>query len=1277
MSGGVSLAVWMGGVAREMNLLQEASNLRQQANVSARAQKPGSGSAGVAADAPDKADGRPGAGGAIDQDDQCRDLYLALLKLLNVTVTMDVLSGTSAGGINAALLGLSSAAGVDLGGLRELWLTAGSLDTLLRDPREKAPPSLLQGDKVLFAQLDSGIRNLYQHRFPVGDSGIAAPSTTVFITTTMMSAETSRFTDDYGTLVPDVDHHGLFTFDEQALASGDALTALALAARSSASFPGAFEPSFVPINAQIAADAGVPERPDMADFANMTRSHWAADGGLLANRPLTPLLAKVFSQPATGQVRRVLAFVVPDGGGTTRTTPQAVAGDDWEHPPTLAGALKADLGAQQSQSIAGDLQAARTHNERIDARHGLRRSLAELGSRLRSEDQQPPGSPPSDGLVTGRLLHEFERQQGSGLAQPLLTEVMRQLTTMQIPAAWAGQLAPGQQAETRMAKEMVHILGRGWHETQPAQRPGEGRAAPRAAAPSAADEEAAAWTAWTATADPYARAAMFGLPVFLAAQALVIHLIRRGYQRATDRGLRNKLAEHRAAVDDCSTPLPPGWTDESGQVRGYLKQAVAPGPDGRYRDLEVVAADLAEQKRQALLIGDGAVALQGAWARLAEATQSLLADLRPLSAADGRPSRADAAEAIGVYQRYFGDALEPPQVADRLLKLALAERALLPADAELDQPVEFVQFSANTRTLLAPADESAPAPQQLDSVTKLRGVEFHHFAAFYKSSWRAWDWMWGRLDGSGWLVHILLDPRRILAVAEDDPHAYPAGRRAACFATALRDATGLPAGLPGDCLEQDLAFLDDHNAEVPVSLPNSALFLAQAWQNLIAADELPTIGEQINIDNGHDPSLIGTAAAAKQKPPPDRWATTMHNLKQQKAAPEEFARQLPWCPVRQETLAGQLRTPAFAQVATKAAAVGTAALTAAPETPGAIRPVLTSARTVTRTGYMATKVTGGTAWKILLAGTVLALVGGVMATQGMMVVGLTGTIIALVGLYLIVLGAWELHRGVLGALVAITVLALLAALALHWVRIQLWGTGKDINSGLVPRDVLPWLSSTWWGGLAILGGIVLIGVLLSRIPRARPPRNRATQTPVPPAPAAARVPFKEAIPDTASEVLQFMPKNGQQDLAWVDGTIHELNELYNQLLRMQLATDVVGEATEDLTQSEKATVDARCAQIGTPLVQVREGSIILQLSQSTAYGVPVLATLGLILKKGPELAALPHKIQERWYSSAEEAEAARRSYEKLKQQSDIRSIEASASVTQAAIQQSARASIVQ
>lgn len=1094
MSGGVSLAVWMGGVAREMNLLQQASNLRRSPS--------------------------PAASADTDRDDQCRELYRSLLNLLDVTVTTDVLSGTSAGGINAALLGLASVTGLDLGGLRDLWLRTGSLDMLLRDPGEPNPPSLMQGDKVLFSQLNTGLDTFYHSAVKYPPPARPEMSTTVFITTTTMSGETSRFTDDYGTLVPDVDHHGLFTFDQEALGAGGkpALTALALAARSSASFPAAFEPSYVPVGSVIDPAQGVPEHPDMAAFANMTRSHWAADGGLLANRPLTPLLAKVFAQPATGQVRRVLAFVVPDGGGIPRAKPEPVPDDDWDKPLTMAGALRADLGAQLSQSIASDLEATRAHNERINARHDLRRSLADLGSRLR-EDPPPDGSPPSsDGLITGRMLRDFERQQGTGLAQPLLAELMRQLTTMDIPAGWAAELAPGEAdrsgpAEPRMATMMVHALGCGWRE-QLAQPAADGAAT----VPPPVSEEAAAWAAWGGVA-AYDRAARFGLPVFHAARTAAIQLIRLGYQQATTGDARVALAGHRKALEDTSAELPPGWADDGNQVRDYLKETASAGSAP---DLMSVTGNLADRKRQALLIADSAdPALAHAWELLAVAVQSLLADLRSPAGPEVRASRAEAAGAIDVYLRYFDGAAEPPKLADRLLKLVLAERALLPADAELDQPVEFVQFSANTRTLLASGNGSLPATQQLDAVTKLRGVEFHHFAAFYKGSWRAWDWMWGRLDGSGWLVHILLDPRRILAVVENRPGDFPEGQRATTFAALLRKTVGLADGLDGDCLEKDLAFLDQHAADIPVSLPNSALFLAQAWQNLIAASELPAVADQMAADGGRLPPLTDpglghdssqplwtkaadavrgmwhNAAIMRRRPqaadPPDAWVTGVRRLENSNAAPAEFARALPACPVRQETLAGELRTPAFARLAAKAAAVVTAAVAVAPEAPGAVRPVLASARTVTRTGYQATRVTGGSGWKTLLAGVLLVVIGVVLATQQMMVVGLTGTIIALVGAYLIALGAWGIHRGVLGALVAITALAVPVLLTLSWVRTQLWGDGKDSTSGLVPRDVLPWLRTAWWGGLAVLGGIVLLAVLLSLIPRRRPPLNRATK----------------------------------------------------------------------------------------------------------------------------------------------------------------------------------------
>jgi patatin-related protein len=1157
MSGGVSLAVWMGGVAREINLLQQASNFRVNEDGGASG-RPSPGATGAAP----RRDG-PASVPDRDMDASSRGLYLALLKLLDLKVTVDVLSGTSAGGINAAVLGLSSAAGVDLAGLRDLWLETGSMDALLRDPGEKNPPSLMQGDKVLFTGLDRGITRLY--RAGRGDEMLAPPGdvqTTAFITTTMISGETSRFTDDYGTLVPDVDHHGLFTFSQDALApecaDAPSLTALALAARSSASFPGAFEPSFVPINSQISGTQGIPDRPDMSGFANMTRSHWVADGGLLANRPLTPLLSQMFSQPAKGPIRRVLAFVVPDGGGTPSPADHPPT-DEWKQPLTMAGALKEDLGAQLAQGIASDQQAIRTHNEQITARHNLRRNLAEMGSRL-----------PDETLVTSTLLRDYQQQQGASLAQPLLTEVMRQLTAMALPQEWAAELSPGRGAsvaplEPRMAEKMVKILGGGWKAAPSAgstvspqtgdPAPGQVLASSQEAASKQTVNAVAGGVpdthkdaAWDDATDVFVKAAAFGLPAFHAAQAAAAHIAQLGYQRAAEPEKRTAMARHWMAIEGVLPAPSPAW-DERNAVSRTLAWAVKtrPNPGGLVR----VAAALADAKRRALLIGplppaaaaddrqpappgDGrpatAADVKQAWEDLADKVISLLKDLVPLATSDRRDSRAKAADAIGSYLEYFGGssrrdfdvAPAEPVIADRLLNLIIAERALKPAEPGADHPVEFVQVSANTRTSLA---QNASKSPPLDTVGKLRGVELHHFAAFYKNSWRAYDWMWGRMDGSGWLVHILLDPRRILTVIEDHYSTWPEGQRAANFASLLRQKVGLPDNEEGHCLEKELGFLDDPAAQIPVSLPNSALFLARAWQELIAASELPVIAKQVLADSGRRPQLIDPRHTVDGDPPaplpdrirqkwhqqvtkrrknqpqngpPDQWSATVLRMSREKREPAEIAEQLTDCPVRYETLAGQLHTPAFARTATKAAAVAAAAIATAPETPGAIRPFLTAARTVTRTGYLATKVTGGTAWKTLLAGIVLAVVGGVMATQGMMVVGLTGTIVALAGLYLIAMGAWGIHRGLLGALIAIATLALTASLTLAWVRNQLWG-----SNGPVAKHGLPWLDNNWWAGLALIGGILLLASVISVLTRRRPRSNRGTPNAATAAPSAS------------------------------------------------------------------------------------------------------------------------------------------------------------------------------
>ena len=1072
MAGGVSLAVWMGGVSREVNLLQQASDSRPRAYPTAT----------------------PWAGPDLTEtawDSAARALYRELLELLDVTVTVDVLSGTSAGGINAALLGMSSAGGVDLVGLRDLWLATGSMETLLRDPSEKNPPSLMQGDKVLFAELDAGIRRFHDARMALTPRPEPRP-TTVYITTTIMSGETSRFTDGYGTLVPDVDHHGLFTFDEHALVppvdageGAPSLTALALAARSSASFPGAFEPSFIPVGEQIGPESGIPARPDMSSYANMTRSHWAADGGMLANRPLSPLLSTVFARPADRQVRRILAFVVPDGGGTA--DPADVPRDQWGKPFTMAAALRDDLNAQLSQPIASDLRAIRTHNERLDADHDLRRTLAELGTMLAPRR-----------LVTERIFHDYARQQGAALARPLLDELMRQLSAMKIPDIWstefsaersAGQQPVEQRLAGIMAAQSYPLTSRAHNASSAEQVPGGNMAA--------------------SNADPFEEMARFGHPALHAAQAIAIHLVRLGYQHAAGGGERQKLAEHREAVTKPIHGLSP--FDDRMAVGEQVQTAASARPILRLEDL---ATKLARKKWNALTSGGpsasgGSETLAARWQQLENAVSGLLATLREM-VDDGpgeRSQRKGAAAAITTYLDYLTVSHDSPagSVAARLLDLVIAHRALRPVEAEVDQPVEFIQVSANTRTLLS--DQR--------TVRKLRGVELHHFAAFYKRSWRAFDWMWGRLDGCGWLVHIMLDPRRILAVCENHPDKYgQASERPARFLARLLEAVGLqdPDEVTRERLLANLAFLADPKAEIPVSLPDLALYIARAWQNLIAANELPVVARQMLTDDGHFPASINhsatqSAAPAAGKPasaanrkqarpgrgaspaaPPSNWATTVLRMEDTGAPPQRMAGMLRTCPVRSETLGGQLRTPAFARTASKAAAVATAALATAPEAPASIRPVLASARTVTHTGYRATQVTGGSALKMLVAGIVLAVIGGVLASQGMIIVGMTGTIIALVGLYLVALGAWGLRRGLLGAIVGITALALFASLALAWVRKILWGDGAK-TVGWVPGHVTPWLRSTWWGGLTLLAGFLALAAIMGLVLRRRPPRN--------------------------------------------------------------------------------------------------------------------------------------------------------------------------------------------
>ncbi|MEO3855284.1 patatin-like protein [Acrocarpospora sp. B8E8] len=748
LAGGVSLAVWMGGLARELNLLTRASD----------------------------------GDGVSSADKRGYALYRRLVRLLDVRVSVDLVSGTSAGGINAALLGLANVRRGDLGFLRGMWIREGGFDRLLRDPRDRHPVSLLRGDEQLYPAVRDAILQL-------GKAVPAAPrETDLFITTTLLSPQARQFTDSFGTICADADHRGLFRFSGAELMRTERIAdPLALAARSTASFPAAFEPAFLAY------------RPGGPNYADITRSHWAVDGGLLVNRPIAPLLQTIFDRPADRVVRRILLHVVPTG------TSPAPRDAERDRPPTFAQAMSLDVQAVLSQSIAADLAALREHNDRAAAHADTRFRLARLGLRLRRAGADGP-------LADRTAWADYRRRQGEWLARPLVAEIQRQLPDTPLP---------GSDRERRLRAIVIEKITDGWA--------GE-----------------------TPTAVEAAReAGLLGRSAFDAGKAAVLELLHSGYALTmsdVDCGALTQLGKR---VHDAHQ------LSRNTDLRTFVQRVL---PD---EDADTIGARAATAYRAAQ--GDPGRLAQ-AWETLADVVVSagpvLTRMIAKSKSAEGSVTgrRLRAAERIHTYLEYFGD--DQNQIVMRMLDLHVAERSVLPIGIQVEQSVELVQVSSDTRTALAPGRSVA--------AVKLTGTRLHQFAGFYKPSWRANDWMWGRIDGAGWLIHLLLDPRRIYARQEE----IPAEHRAKHFLDGLAEALDLVVTCEQERdLLDDLAFLRGEAVPMPTSLPRLSIWAAASVQRHIAAEELDFLAQQLAEEgNGIAPSSAAWLASYRDLRGDDRLA---------------------------------------------------------------------------------------------------------------------------------------------------------------------------------------------------------------------------------------------------------------------------------------------------------------------------------------------------------------------------------------------------------------------
>lgn len=229
-------------------------------------------------------------------------------------VVVDIIAGTSAGGINGVCLAKALALDAPQDGLRDLWLTKGAILKLLaRVP--KLPP--LAGNRMLrwlggaFSDMDGK-----------GNGTLMPPglALNLFVTTTDINGYTRKIPIQDPAAVTTVVNKHVFEFTARNGAGNldsDHNPALAFAARATSCFPGAFPATALrDISHDDARETFPTEFCRVYELADSPVDQtFFVDGGVLDNFPFRHAVRAIAGKPAATQVDRRLLFIEPDPGG--------------------------------------------------------------------------------------------------------------------------------------------------------------------------------------------------------------------------------------------------------------------------------------------------------------------------------------------------------------------------------------------------------------------------------------------------------------------------------------------------------------------------------------------------------------------------------------------------------------------------------------------------------------------------------------------------------------------------------------------------------------------------------------------------------------------------------------------------------------------------------------------------------------------------------------------------------------------------------------------------
>ncbi|UOE42535.1 DUF3376 domain-containing protein [Agromyces larvae] len=739
MRGGVSLAVWIGGVAAEVDLLRRI-----------RLVDVGDETWAIV----------PCSRGAEPSPAIERRVaeYAALLDLAGYDrVEVDLLAGASAGGLNAVVYAVAQRAGMSLDGLLRTWSTVGGFWGLLNEPGERGILAIMRGEGYFRRRVRTALGDLYLARG--GHDDLVAEHVSVELSTTVIDAQ-DEYEEDASDgrghfhFVGSDRHHldnliprrGAPDYPGKLADDLEQLWQLALAARSTSSLAGGFEPARIPSTEwpgpgdadlpgdPAAADPPPPEPGTVAERGDLRfafavhrarrgEPYRVIDGAVFDNVPIDRALRAAKLLPSGRLADRTLLFLDP------------------EPDPPLGGPAPWDPGASRYFRAIGAMLS------RSFRRESVAHEAAELGrfngQRLVEDGRRLSGAALAAGAAT---TLEAVRERRRAYVRSLGAQVAEQLgDALAQPSLW--QLhSPGRRrrAYPPIDRQSLGVLQRRAEAHWVDLADDAARCDATLAGPVALTDAANCVLAWARALETVPDAPG-------SRRGLVLASVRRaGYAALVDAtGSRDALVEQvlldrlrRLGPRDAPTVADAdrwlsGWTATEHEIR------TAP----HWRALDSALTDLvhrsAEVEREASDRGEAPPEpwASSPWRAVHRVAGSLSAvDLAPLMNAGGVPPSLSQVTywAIGVDE-------EPANPR--------AYTALL--DDKFHTRLQTLLRTPRLSATRIADDLRTPEAVPLDRQTKLAGYGVGNFLGFLAAEWRVNDWWWGRLDGSAGLVRYL------------------------------------------------------------------------------------------------------------------------------------------------------------------------------------------------------------------------------------------------------------------------------------------------------------------------------------------------------------------------------------------------------------------------------------------------------------------------------------------------------------------------------------------